>query len=289
MYILENDQLTVTVNPKGAELIRIYGKEERLDYLWSGDPIFWAKHSPVLFPIVGALKDNIYYFNKKAYTLPRHGFARDCIFGVKEITNESIAFSLKYDNQSLAVYPFLFELTITYSLRQKGLNVAYKVANLGTGTMYFSLGAHPAFRVPLVEGTEYSDYRLDFDQTVNLARWPITANGLIGPTPEIFISGKQSLPLSKHLFERDALVFKHPVSETISLVSDITKHGLRFHFEDFPYLGLWAAPGADFVCIEPWCGIADADNTSQQLTDKEGIHELLPAKQFDRSWKVEFF
>ena len=275
-YTIQNDHLSIAVQAKGAELVSLYNKKEKLEYMWSGDPAFWGKYSPVLFPIIGELKNNTYYYNNKAYQLSRHGFARDMDFAVVEQTTSSIGFSLLSNTDTLQKFPFEFAFDIIYLLQQDRLTVTYRVKNTGKDDMYFSVGGHPAFKVPIVEGTGYDDYYLEFNKTENAGRWPISAAGLIETDAEPFLSNTNKLPLRKELFYRDAIVFKNLRSDTVRLRSSKHDKGIEFDFSGFPYLGIWAAKDAGFVCIEPWCGIADPVNSSQQLTEKEGINRLAP-------------
>ncbi len=287
-YTLQNDRLSITVQAKGAELISLYNKTQHLEYMWSGDSAFWGKHSPVLFPIIGALKNNTYYYNDKAYRLGRHGFARDMEFAVVEQTISSLGFSLLSNADTLQKFPFEFCFDIVYLLQQDRLTVTYKVKNTGSGDMYFSVGGHPAFKVPVAEGTGYDDYYLEFNKTENAGRWPISAAGLIETGAEPLLLNTSKLPLRKELFYRDAIVFKNLRSDAVRLLSSKHDKGFEFNFSGFPYLGIWAAKDAGFVCIEPWCGIADPVNSSQQLTEKEGINHLDPGSVFERSWSVGF-
>jgi galactose mutarotase-like enzyme len=258
--------------------------------MWNGDAAFWAKTSPVLFPIVGTLKNDEYFYNDKAYKLGRHGFARDMEFEAKDQTDNSISFLLRSNETTLQHFPFQFELIIKYSIENDNLTVTYIVKNISEkDEMYFSIGAHPAFKVPLVAGTDYADYYLEFNKEEILPRWPISADGLIEKTPEPFLHDQDVLPLRKELFYKDALVFKHPNSSIISLLSNKTKHGFNFNFSGFSYLGIWAAKNADFVCIEPWCGIADSVNSDQQIINKEGINKLNAGEVFERKWNASFY
>ncbi|MEO5681480.1 MAG: aldose 1-epimerase family protein [Chitinophagaceae bacterium] len=289
MYTIENKFLTVTISPKGAELQSMYNKEVKLEYMWSGDPAFWGKHSPVLFPIVGTLKADTYYFNDQAYQLGRHGFARDMDFIVTEQAADAITFSLESNAITMINYPFAFRFAVKYELNGNSVQTTYSISNKGIGAMYFSVGGHPAFKIPLVEGIVYNDYYLQFNQPERAGRWPISKDGLIEMIPTEVLNQSDRLPLAKELFQTDALVFKGLSSNSVVLKSDKNPHGLSFDFTGFPYLGIWAAKNADFVCIEPWCGIADSVNTNQQLVHKEGIHVLQPAKNFERSWSVTLF
>lgn len=285
---IENENLKIAVNAKGAELTSLVDKTTQTDYMWNGDPAFWGKHSPVLFPIVGTLKEDTYYYEGKAFHLSRHGFAREMEFTVAEKNEKSITFSLVSGEETLKKFPFPFRFYITYLLQNKSLAVTYYIINSGAAPMYFSVGAHPAFKVPVSDGTTYEDYYLEFDKAEDAGRWPISKDGLIEEHPIPLLYGKK-LPLTKSLFFKDALVFKHLKSEQISLKSDNTDKGFHFQFKSFPFMGIWAAKDADFVCIEPWCGIADSVNTNQDFAQKEGINRLEAGEVFERSWKVEVF
>lgn len=287
MIKLTNAVISATINPKGAELTSLVHLPTQTEYMWSADPAFWGKTSPVLFPIVGALKDNTFIYKEKSYTLPRHGFARDRVFAIENQTNDSVILLLRSDEDSLKVFPFAFEFRLHYTLVENKLNVKYEVRNVSEETMYFSVGGHPAFAVPFAEGTSYEDYYLEFSSTEDLMRWPLSDGGLVETSPEKMAISNNRLPLTKELFYQDALVFKHLQADSVSLKSDKTSHQLKLNFKDFPFLGIWAAKDADFVCIEPWCGIADSVNHNQQLTEKEGINELEANKSFDRTWAVE--
>jgi len=289
MFTIENQQIKAVINAKGAELTQLFHKEHNLDYMWNGDAAFWAKHSPVLFPIVGTLKANTYFYKGSSYQLSRHGFARDKQFAVEEQTADTITFLLCDDAETRQVYPFTFEFRIRYTLYENSLAVTYKVTNNGKDNMFFSVGAHPAFAIPLVKDTTYTDYYLQFDQPETVPRWPISQDGLIEAKPLPLLQQSNRLPLSKDLFQKDALVMKGLSSSIITLQCDKTEHGFRFDFPGFPFLGIWAAKNADFVCIEPWCGIADGVGASQQLEDKEGINKLTSCEAFTRTWTVTLF
>lgn len=286
MQIIKNQQITVKINSKGAELVSLFNNENQTEYLWNADPNFWGKSSPVLFPIVGALKENTYRFEGQKYTLPRHGFAREREFVVEKSEENSVTFLLISDENTLKVYPFKFEFRLIYSLQNNTLNVTYSVKNIGENKLYFSVGGHPAFAVPLSENTTYDDYYLEFNKTETFKRWGLTAKGLIETQSFDFLMNINKLNLTKALFYDDAIVFKNLESSSVILKSDKTNHQLKFDFEGFPYLGIWAAKDANFVCIEPWCGIADAANHNQELTEKEGIIALDLGEIFERTWRV---
>ena len=287
MYNIENNRIKVSVSEKGAELQSFFDQETGIEYMWDANPAFWAKHSPVLFPIVGTLKDNTYYFQGKNYKLGRHGFARDMVFELKRQTADNLHFLLKSNPDTLKIFPFDFEFSIIYTIIDNKLSVTYHIKNTGKEEMYFSVGGHPAFKVPIFEGEVYSDYVLEFNEIENASRWPITSEGLIGASPSPFMINTNTISLSKDLFKEDAIVLKHLNSTSVKLISKKKGSGLNFDFEGFPFLGIWAAPNAEFVCIEPWCSIADSADTIQELTAKEGIIELASGKEFERTWRIE--
>jgi galactose mutarotase-like enzyme len=288
MQKIENDFLVVQSKVEGAELTSIFNKKTNLEYLWQAGEE-WPKHAPVLFPIVGQLKDNIYYFEDKQYSLDRHGFARTKTFNVNEQKENLIEYILTSDDEvTLKVYPFEFELMIRYELKGPSLKTIYIVKNKGKEEMLFSIGAHPAFKVPVSQNEKYEDCFLEFNQHEHASRWLLN-NGLITDATIPFFENSKTFSLSHKLFYDDALVFKELESTEISLKSRKYEHGLHFQFSGFRYFGIWAAKNADFICLEPWHGIADSINSDQQLKNKEGINRLQPGKEFYCDFTIETF
>jgi len=279
----------VEVSLYGVEFQSIVNKTFSLEYLWNGDPAFWSKRSPVLFPIVGSLRNNSYSYQGKSYQLSRHGFARDMEFLPEKQTGNAITFLLRSNEETRKNYPFDFEFRVRYQILGDELSTEYMVTNTGSGLMYFSVGGHPAFRLPLESTAVFSDYHLQFEETENLQRWPISKDGLIQLQPVPVMEDSNRLNLQKSLFYQDALVFKYIASSEISLVSSKSKHGILFQMGEFPFLGIWSFKDADFICLEPWCGIADPVNSNQQLEAKEGIEKISPGKVFSRQWRVKLF
>jgi len=288
MVNIENGNLIVKISPLGAELQSLVHKQTGMEYMWEGNPAFWGKHSPVLFPIVGSLQENIYFFEGKAYTLPRHGFARERTFSVKQVSESKAVFTLEADEESIKVYPFDFGFQLIYELKASTLLCTYAVTNPGAQTLWFSVGGHPAFKVPIVAGTTYEDHYLQFNVDEPLQRWHLE-DGLISDTSSEVAAASGRVMLQPSLFYDDAIVLKHLQSDCVTLASTAHAHGLHFHFEGFPYLGIWAAKDAPFVCIEPWCGHADTVGHNQQLTEKPGIERLEAGGSWERMWRVEVF
>jgi galactose mutarotase-like enzyme len=288
MILLQNEHLTVSITKQGAELQSIRHQYSNVEYLWQGDPKFWPKRSPVLFPIVGTLKDDTYYHNSVSYRMTRHGFAREMTFALVRYDGAEAIFELKDNDLTRKTYPFEFILNIKYQLRDSDLLTTYQVTNKGDYEMLFSIGGHPAFNVPLVSGGRYEDCYLELEHPETVQRWPLE-NNLIGKTPVTFLNNEKIIGLSHALFGRDAIVLKGLKSNSIKLKSTKDEHGLELEFPDFPYLGVWAAMDAPFVCIEPWAGIADSVDHDQQLAQKEGINILKPGNVWMRSWKLNFW
>ena len=210
----------------------------------------------------------------------------------KDVANELVKFQFETsessnNEESLKSYPFEFLLRISYQLSGTSIKLSYEVENLGLETLLFSIGAHPAFNLPLVEGTVYEDYFLEFDKPEDSVRHTLKGNIVSGTTP--FFDHDTRLPLKASLFKDDALIFKDLKSTRISIKSNKTSHGLHYDFAGFPYMGIWAAPNAPFVCIEPWCGIADVEGHNQNIEDKEGIIGLPDGQKWTKGWSLECF
>ena len=288
LNILENNKLKLSASSNGGELHSIFNKVTNTEYLWNGDPTFWKYHAPILFPIIGKVKDNTYYVDKKAYTLPQHGLARTSAFKLIESTNNKLSYSLEYSKDTLEVYPFKFILVISYELCDNTLKISYKVTNVDDKPIYFSIGAHPAFMCPLKDNESLDDYYFEFEK--------VETNTLMDLSPTTGLYSKNRLPnpcnakvlnLSNDLFKDDALVFDNLNSNSISLKSKKSNSCLSMNFEGFTHLGLWSIPsGCPFVCIEPWFGHADFEDSTGDFKSKVGIQSLDIGKEFNCSYTL---
>lgn len=285
---IANEHLKATFAAKGAEVQYITGIDSGTEFLWSGDPSYWGKFSPVLFPIIGTLKDNKYEFEDKTYHMSRHGFARDLEFAFEQIDEHEILFTLFHNEETLKIYPFEFKLGLRYRLSGASLSCTYEVANPGQKELLFSVGGHPAFAAPLNDEGIYTDYYLQFTDDHELSYCNIE-NNLISDKILPLKLDEKKLFLKHDLFYNDALVLKNLKSNSVSLMNTKNYNGLNFKFKDFPYFAIWAAKDANFVCLEPWCGIADSITHNQQLKDKEGMIALAPQDNWERGWEVTFF
>jgi len=286
MIVLCNTDLKVVIQTKGAELQSICALATGIEYLWQADERFWNKKSPVLFPIVGQLQEDTYEYQNNNYNMLRHGFARDRVFEVEYADGTEATFLLCSDAQTLAVYPFNFQLRLHYLLEGNKLMVNYDVKNTGINTMYFSIGGHPAFKVPIANHLTYDDYFLEFNHAEHANRYSLQ-NGLIDKPIPFFNYNKQ-VHLNHKLFYGDALVFKELQSQQVVLKSNKHSAAIHFNFQEFPYLGIWAAKDADFICIEPWHGIADSTTHNKKFIQKEGVLSLQAGNRWQAAWHVIF-
>lgn len=277
---IKNSNLSAEINPFGAELISLKSNNNK-EYIWEGNPDFWGKHSPVLFPIVGTLKNNSFLYEGTQYHLSRHGFARDTTFELIEKKENSATFSIKSSMETLKKYPFEFELQLIYTLHNSNLDIEYKVINTGKSKMPFSIGAHPAFAL----AGNFENYSIAFEKEEPL-EYHLLENDLISSKTATIQSNQKQIPLTYDLFENDALIFKKLQSNALTILED-SNPVLTVHFEDFPSLGIWTKMNAPFLCIEPWFGYSDTNENSGNLFEKEGIQVLDKDQTFQAKFSIE--
>ena len=276
---ISNSILKASIKHAGAELFSLKDNQEN-EYIWEGNPDFWGKHSPVLFPIVGTLKNNTYTINEKEYQLPRHGFARDMDFELIEKTQNKAVFSLQSSEETLQKYPFEFELQLIYTLNENALELEYKVINKGKEKMPFSIGAHPAIALP----DHFENYALQFEKEENL-KYYLLENDLISSKTKILETKNNVVPLNYELFRNDALIFKTIESKSLTILNN-SKPYVKVDYYDFPSLGIWTKENAPFICIEPWLGYSDTDENTGDLYQKEGILTLEANKDFSAKFSI---
>ncbi len=286
MHQLQSTTLEVGVKSQGAELCSMKGVASGVEYLWQADPAEWGRHAPILFPIVGKLKNDSFLYKGQAYNLPQHGFARDQAFKIMTADSSCLMLELNSNPALKSIYPFDFTLNVKYELIESRLTITYLVKNTGKDQLLYSVGAHPAFRLPIHSGAKRSDYEIIFNENEHAAVHLIEAGLLSGKTEPLALQNKR-LKISDDLFDKDALVFKHLSSKKLSLARIGETPFLNFHF-DAPYFGIWSkSRKAEFVCLEPWQGIADSSDHSQELTEKEGIILLAPGGSEAFSFTIE--
>lgn len=286
-YTIESESLRVQVNEIGVELSSIQSKSTGQEYLWQGSPEYWTGQAPVLFPIVGALKEGKTNYQGKDYYLPKHGFVRDSSLSrlVAQLPNQ-LVFQVDSNEETRSMYPFEFRLELSFTLIGSRLEVSHRVSNTGAGELYYSLGGHPAFNCPIDSGEKLEDYLIEFPEVEQDHIWLITDQGLIGEKGETVLNHSKTIPLHAHIFDQDALIFKNLKSKSVALAHRERGSWIKMEFSDFDYLGIWAKPGAPFVCLEPWLGIGDSHDHSGKLQEKEGIRVLAPGHSEVKSYRI---
>lgn len=286
---IENGHLAVKVKAQGAELCSVTSKPTGTEYIWHASPDVWPRHAPVLFPIVGRLKNNAYTYHDRQYALGQHGFARDKAFICVERSNDTLVFELSASDDTLAIFPFHFSLQIRYTLIGQRLNIAYRVFNPDNKPLYFSIGAHPGFNCPLVPNERFEDYQLEFPGKDQLSCQQL-ADGLLSGKAYPLGLDRHTLPVSKNLFANDALVLLDNQVNEVKLTSRKSGHGVAMQSEGWPCFGIWSKKDTEaFVCLEPWYGVADGTSVSGELTEKPELICLEPLQEFDACYSIDFF
>lgn len=286
MTILENEFIKVSIDAKGAQLSSFYNKTTGLEQLWQADPNVWPWHAPNLFPIVGGLVNNELLIDGIPREMARHGFARHSEFVLLKSDDEQAVFSLPGSEKLRAVYPYKFDFEVMYMLIDNALRVTYKVINLDKRPIYFSVGGHPAFNVPFYSHESYEDYYLEFETEEKLHTHLISPDGLFsGETEPVPFDGNK-LWLTKSIFDNDALVFKNLKTREVTIKSKNHSESLSVEFPHFNYLGIWAKPGAPFVCIEPWLGCTDTEGEAKDISRKENIQKLGVGHVFEAAFYI---
>lgn len=285
-YQIKNEYIEASIDDLGAELCSLKKIDDDCEYIWQGDPKYWNRHSPILFPIVGKLKDNSYIYDNKSYEMSQHGFARDMHFKVFEQTENFICFKLESNESTMKVYPFEFELFLSYELKNSTLIISFEVKNISDTQMYFSIGAHPAFNWPL-ENESKDECYFEFTEIDELNTYCIEPTGISKDTKVIKLNDNK-LFLDEELFKNDALIMKNIKHKRVSLKNKKNERFVTVKFKDFSYLGLWSkSSGADFVCIEPWHGVADFVDHDKNIENKKGIKKLKKSEVFSSAYSIK--
>ncbi len=271
---LSNGVLTATIAELGAELLSLQDGDGR-ELMTDADPAYWTGHAPILFPIVGRLHDDQYRVDGATYHLPQHGFARRRTFAVVAQDAVSVRFELTDDDETRAAYPFAFVFHVEHRLDGATLHVTVSVTNRDTRDLPASIGFHPAFAWPLPYGGTKEDHRMRFSATETGTIATIAPDGTIAAARVPDPIEDRVLHLRDALFAKDALVFDPVVSASVAY-GVAGQPGLRVDFPGMPRLGIWTKPGAHFVCIEPWDGIADPEGFDGDIFAKHGIRRVAP-------------
>lgn len=281
IHYIENDFLKIGVKEFGCELTSIYSKENNFEYLWQGDPTYWAGQSPILFPIVGRLIDDKYFLNGKEYEMPKHGFARKMEWSFVSSDCGSMTFKLTETEDTLKMYPYCFDVVVTFSLEERTVRVSHDIVNKNDTVMYFSLGAHPAFNCAIGDKLVF-----DLPETLETEKIDLIKSLRMPETIPV-LNNETDIIITKDIFNEDALILNGFNSENITLMSDKHSRKIKFNLGKAPYLGIWAKPGAPYVCIEPWCGVNDSYEKKDDFSQKDGINAVNAGGTYNFTWTAE--
>ena len=274
MHQIHNEKLTARINPIGAELVSLWNQQQKRELIWQGDPAIWAKHSPILFPVVGKVLGDQYRLGQAVHPMPKHGFASDSVFSLSQQAMDTITLSLTSTSQTMEMYPFPFLLEVTFTLQGNTLKIIHTVHNPSVSqSLPFSIGAHPGFCCAIGD-------QLIFEKEEKPEACRLDGDFLLNPVPEPIAMDGTALEITQELFVNDALIFPSLCSQSVILRSKTLGDVLQVHWHDAPVLGVWAKPGAPYVCVEPWYGIDDHADVSEQLTEKPRIILLPPGQSF---------
>ena len=287
LYELTNGEITIAVSNCGAELHSV--QKDGAEYLWqAGVPGLWKRHSPVLFPFVGRFTDGKYKLHGKEYPMTIHGFCQEAMFDMVSREENRLVFELTDTDETYAVYPFHFEFLVAYELRGSSIAITYRVQNFSEEVMYFGLGAHPGFKVPLEEGLAFEDYYLEFKDVCEPDRVIFSANALVDtPRPHYPLEGGKRIPLHHDLFDDDAVVLEH-MGDEMRLASDRGTRSLTFRFPQMPYLGLWhtVKTEAPFLCVEPWVTLPSREGIVEDFACRSDLIRLPADEAYCNTWSI---
>lgn len=284
LITIRSGGFTAKISASGAELKSVKSANGT-EFMWQADADVWPRTAPVLFPVVGKVKNDQLRVNQVTYGINQHGFARDKQFMLIEQEDDHVKLQLIYDDETLQKYPFDFKLSLSYTWVGEELVCGYEVENVGASTMYFSIGAHPGFNIP--EG-HFDPYYLQFEKPETIERY-LLDEGLFNNKTEPVLADTDILPLNVGLFDKDAIVFKQLRSSWVELKHKTSAYAVKMKFAGFPYFGIWAKKGTQrFICLEPWFGHADYVSGHEDISEKEGMLTLAPHKTFTVSYSLEF-
>lgn len=289
-YTISNNMLQVVISSHGAEIQSVKDMHSGEEFMWQADPEIWGRHAPVLFPIVGRLKNDEYTYDGKTYHLGQHGFARNQEFEVEHVSDESITFLLKETAETLAMYPFKFELRVNYNLLNNLLEENFTVTNTDTKELIFGIGGHPGFNIPTDEKSKKEDFYFSCQPSVARIQIPLRGSYLDWNNRSL-ASTDSLIALSDNLFQNDALIFQLKGHDNkISLRTDDSHFHINVWTRNAPFVGVWSQypKTADYVCIEPWWGIADRNDASGKLEEKYGMNHLPVGDSFNAGFSMAF-
>lgn len=289
--VLQNDFLVVKIKQKGAEIMSLFNKQKSFEHIWQADKNSWNQSAPILFPIVGKLKNGKYSIDEKDYKMKNHGFASFSNFEVVSKSNTKAVFKLKSNSITLKKYPFRFNLFVKYTLKGNKILIENRVENIDDKVMYFSVGAHPGFNIPFNNVEKYHDYYLKFNKTETVNRLLLTKKrGLLSDKYiKNYLANTNKLQLNHQMFKDRVVILEGLKSSIVEIKSDNSDMSVKIRIKNVPYLGIWTTSKSNmpFICIEPWYGISDSVNTNGNFKSKKGIQSLKKNKRFKMKYFIE--
>ena len=288
LYTIQNEYLTIQVNDKGAELWSVKD-QEGTEYLWQGNEKYWREKAPNLFPYIARLTEGKYQLQGKFYEMGTHGFAKKMIFEAEQISESHLVFSLKNNEETYASYPYKFTFSVIYKLEGKKLVITYYVKNEDDKEMYFGIGGHPGFNVPLEEGFAFEDYYLEFGTSKQAKRVEFSSDCYVtGGLHEYQMEEGVRIPLAHNLFDDDAIVLTE-TAKSVLLASKGGKKGIRVTYPDMDYIGFWHKPKTDapYVCIEPWSSLPSRKGIVEDLASKPDLIHLQVGTEYENQYVIE--
>ena len=286
IYEFEKEKLKFKVASKGAELKELVC--DGINYIWCSDPKYWDFSAPVLFPIIGKLKDLETTIKGKKYSMPQHGLLRHMEFNKKEETSNSVSFECMYDEKQLDKYPFKFKVIITYTVLNNALKTEFKVINVDKDEIYFNIGGHPGINCPLYDGEKFEDYTIYFETGEKFESPKVMMNATLNfDEPVLGYNELHRLNLKKEMFYIDTIIIKDVKSRRVDLVNKSGK-GVRFSFDGFKNFAIWTPHNdAPFICLEPWQGYNDLYNTKGTYEEKANLVFLNKDEEYTCSYTIE--
>ncbi|MGM0216423.1 aldose 1-epimerase family protein [Enterococcus sp. AZ109] len=282
---ISNTSLTAKIDTHGAELISL--QSEGIEFIWQADPNCWNWHAPILFPFIGRLKENQYTYKGKTYSMPEHGFIRDCQFDILAMTNELAILTFSSTSETLQYYPFTFTLNVKYEIWGEGLRVHFTLENTGDEEMLFALGSHPAFNIPLEDHLTFNDYYLSFFPSKCRTTIPLEEH-YANLEKKTLGQTNTCIGLNHELFCNNSLIYETKGFNAFILESEKSIHDITVAYKDFPYVALWSPyqNKANFVSIAPWHGITDTTTSTGKLEDWLGMNRLLTKEKFKTEYSI---
>ena len=286
LHTITNHDLTVTVSEMGAELQSVLGADG-IEYLWQGDATYWKKRSPNLFPYIGRMYEKSYYMDGQKYQMPLHGFAPTSLFRLTEKGDTHLVFELTDNDETFGYYPRHFRLQIAYRLEGKTVQIAFTAENLDDKTMYFSMGGHPGFRLPMAGNCSFEDYRLRFSTKSHPQRILFDADYLVAGSTPYALEDDCIVRLRHDLFDDDALIFEGS-GDAVTLETDKDPHAVTVTYPQMKYVGFWhtVKTEAPFVCIEPWSALPSRGGIIEEFETRPDLTVLEPGCRHTNAWSI---